>query len=112
MALSQAQILDALLLLGLPVKVEEAYKYGFGDDVERYRLASEARKLLETVDAAQETKVGSILTQYAAIEFDTDTIKAEGLDSSAARTRSRLAGMLRDVIGLRVGGGGFTIERC
>lgn len=110
MALTEDQITDCLLLLDLPVRVEEAYKHAVPDG-ERYRDASVARKLLESLAPAQEAKVGAILTQYADIEFDTDALQAEGLDSKASRTRARLSRMLANLIGFQRSGGGFRLMR-
>lgn len=111
MALTPAQILDSLILLGLPGRVDVAAGYTGGDG-EAMRKSAVARRILEQLDAAQETKVVAILAQYATIEFDMDTIKAEGLDTSAPRTRRRLARMLAQAIGLTSGGGGVTLERA
>lgn len=112
MALTPEQILNSLILLGLPGRVDVAAGYT-GGDAEAFRKSAVARKLLEQLDAAQEAKVVAVLGQYATVEFDTDTIQAEGLDSSAARTRRRLARMLAQAIGLTYGGGsGLRIERA
>lgn len=105
MALTETQIADALVLLGLPVRIDVAAGYSGGDGL-AFRHSAVARKLLEQVNATQEATVIAILAQYTPIRYDADTIKAEGLDSSPARTRGLLRRQLTQIIGYTYGGGG------
>lgn len=119
MALSQAQILDCLVMLGLPARLDLAANLSgvigiAGGDRDAYRKGLVARELLEHLDATQETAVGELLTQYEAVKYSTNTIQAEGLDKSPMRARARLKRMLADIIGYTYASGGagsITIQR-
>lgn len=111
MALTEAQIINCLVILGLPARIDIAAGYTGGDG-EALRKSGVARAILGQLNAAQESKIASILNEYTAVEFDADTIKAEGLDSDPARTRRRLARVLAQTIGLTWGGvRGWSIAR-
>lgn len=113
MALTEAQILNALVLLGLPARIDVAAGYTGGDG-KANRASAVARKLLEQLNADQEAEVSAILTAYSAVKLDADTIKAEGLDSSPARTRARLRRALASMIGFTHSGatsGGVQLVR-
>jgi len=86
MALSDAQIGTCLIILGLPLDTSRTYAQG-GNDRETMRRAEYVKYALENVNAVQEAVVKDLLDEWAKIEYDTDTIKAEGLDSNPERTR-------------------------
>lgn len=110
MALTEAERLDALLILGLPVRVDAVYSYQ-GDSAELHR-AEIATKALQNLSAPQEAKVRSILETYSLIEFDTTTVEAEGANVSPYRDRQRLKDLLAKTIGFTLGSGrGFQIRR-
>lgn len=110
MALSPAQILDALLVLELPVRTDLAETLAHdGEALQRSKIA---RQLLETVDAAQEAKVIELLTAYADPALDADTLDTpDGLKSSPAKTRRLIARKMAQTIGLTTSVGGFRLER-
>ena len=98
MALTEAQVLDVLVLLGLPASSGLASRYGTNTaQVE----AADVREILAGLGAAQEAAVTSLLTQWQEVKADTDRIKAEGLDSDPARARSHFAELMEDTIGYR-----------
>jgi hypothetical protein len=111
MALTEAQIINCLVILGLPARIDIAAGYTGGDG-ETLRKSGVARAILGQLNAAQETEITGVLTEYASIKYDADTIKAEGLDSDPARTRRRLARVLAQTIGLTWGGvRGWSVTR-
>lgn len=117
MALSEAQIIKSLVMLGLPARTDAAEAIGFGvfiGDPDAFRRSDTARRLLTTLNADQETAVTNILTQYAAVEFDTDDLDTpEGLTSKPAKQRRLLAKTLAQTIGYTAGGSGvFRLERA
>lgn len=115
MALDEAQILDCLLLLGLPTRTDKAFQ--FNGDPNRLRDAEIATLLLQTVNAAQEAKVVALLAAYEAAEVDqdTDTLDTpEGLRSDPAKTRARYRQLLADTISFTPGApgaGGISLMR-
>lgn len=109
MALTEAQVLEALLVLGLPVRTDVSF--AFAGDTKALRQAEVARRCLTSLNAAQEAKVIALLAEWAPVASDTDTIQAEGLDSDPARARARLRCLLQDVIGYRPEARGWSIER-
>jgi hypothetical protein len=115
MALAEADILDCLVMLGLPARIDIASGYSGGDG-EAMRWSSIVRQLLTApqLSADQETAVRSLLNAWRAVQNDADRIKAEGLDSNPFRTRARLAAQLANYIGFSTyrGGGGIQIRRA
>lgn len=110
MALSEAQVLEALLVLGLPVRTDVSF--AFAGDTSVLRQAEVARRCLTTLNVAQEAKVVALLAEWAPVATDTDTIEAEGLNSNPARARARLRSLMQDAIGYRPEPrGGWMIER-
>lgn len=102
MALTDAQKLQAKMLLGIPANA----RYDF--------LGNDPNTLLSGLTAAQETEVAAILTEWNKVKLDADRIKAEGLDSDPARTTAKLRDLLALAIGYRQGGeelGGIRLMR-
>ncbi len=95
MALTESQIIDVLVLLGLPARASSA-SHGAA-----YIDAAEVRKILGELSEAEETAVTNLLTQWQGVKADTDRINAEGLDSDPARSRAHLASLMEDTIGYR-----------
>lgn len=99
MALTESQIEDCLTILGLPVRADVTFAYAGESNVLLLRDSEVCRKALESTNATQETKIASLLTQWASVVYDTDRINAQGLNSDPARTRARLARLLAQLIG-------------
>lgn len=95
MALTESQIIDVLVLLGLPARADST-RHGAA-----YVDAAEVRKILSLLTTAEETAVTNLLSQWQPVKSDTDRINAEGLDSDPARSRAHLASLMEDTIGYR-----------
>lgn len=97
MALNPTEILQSLLVLGLTARTDVTFYY-FGE-AKKLRDAEICRKALGLVNAEQEAKVREILVQYATVEYDTDTLKIEGLNSNPRRLRMLCMYKMADTIG-------------
>lgn len=109
--LTDEEVLDALLMLDLPVRTDVTFALVGEGAADKLRQAEVARIALDKVNDAQAAKVRSLLAQFAEVETDTDIINAEGLDSDANRQRARLRAILRNAIGMPVSAGGLRIRR-
>lgn len=103
MILTTAQILSSLLCLGLPTRTDATF--AFGGDREALRQAEVATLALQNLNADQANMAIAILAQWTAIQFDTDILSAQGLQSNSARTRMLLCKQMADTIGFRPEGG-------
>lgn len=113
MALTEAQIETSLTILGLPVRTDVTFAYAGQSNVQRLRDAEVARKALESTNSTQETAIAGILTQWTSVQYDTDVINAQGLNSDPSRARARLKTLLCQTIGYYPpsGMGGIQIGR-
>jgi hypothetical protein len=59
-------------------------------------------KALESISVTQEELIRELIEVYLEVQFDTDMIKAEGLDSNPYRQRRLLKGRLANYIGLNL----------
>lgn len=99
MALTESQIIDCLTILGLPVRSDVTYALA-GESNKQLLYDSElSRRALSMLNADQETKVVALIAQWTAIQYDTDLINAQGLNSNPERARGRLAYILGNLIG-------------
>lgn len=108
MALTEAQIIDCLLVLDLPVRTDVTFALG-GESV-AMRWSEIARKALSEVNYDQEARVVAILEQWAQVAYTTDKINAEGLESNPYRDRARIKTMLANTIGLRPNQPGYGMH--
>ncbi len=97
MSLDLAEVQQSLIVLGLSVRTDATFGY-FGQ-AKKLRNAEICRKALINLNPEQIAKVREILAQYAPVEYDTDTIKAEGLDSNPGRLRVVCRQKMADTIG-------------
>ena len=82
MALTEAQKINCYMLLGIP-----------------YGKSSLINDKFDSVTTAEQDAIEAILTQYAGIQYDTDKIRAEGLDSDPGRTEKKLKRQLNGILG-------------
>lgn len=99
MALTESQIIDALTILGLPARSEITFGLSGQSNLQALRDSEICRKALSLLNSDQETKVTALITQWTAIQYDTDKINAQGLNSDPERARGRLAYLLGNLIG-------------
>lgn len=104
MALTEAEVIEALLLLRLPAS--EGGEVFYGPQEGLMVRARVAREQLEALTGARETKARALLDAYAPLANDTDRLNAQGLDSSAERTVSSLRADMRLLLGLPPGSSG------
>lgn len=111
MALTEAQTITCLLVLDLPARTDVSFAYQ--TDPERMRDAEIVRHCLDTLTSDQEDMVTAILDQWSNVEYDTDTLNAEGLNSDPSRTRGLIARRLCNAIGWAptAGSGGWSLSR-
>lgn len=95
MALTETEKLQCKMLLRVPANA-----------------STDLDALLGGLSAAQEAEVQGILAKFNADKLDADTIKAEGLDSSPARTEAKLRRLLALAVGWRVSDGLIRIARA
>jgi hypothetical protein len=93
MPLSDAQIGKCLLILALPIRTDRTFAKG-GNSPDIMREAEIVKDALLNVDAVQQAEIITILDKWTSVEFDTDTIAAEGLNSDPKRTRRLLRSRL------------------
>lgn len=106
-ALSEDYITDGLLCLDLPVQTGTTFQ--FVGDQQALRDAEVARKAMQSLTTAEQVaRCQAIIDEYRKIQFDTDTITAEGLNSSPFRARARLKRMLQNAIGWNPPEGGHA----
>lgn len=112
--LTESQIIDALTVLGLPARSDTTFGISGESNMLLLRDSEICRKALSELLDDQETKVSDLIDQWTSIQYDTDTIDAQGLKSDPAKTRKRLASLLANIIGYRPPStmGGLRIGRA
>ena len=109
MALTDAEVLDALMLLGLPAT--EGAEIFYRPQSKVMVRARVAREQLAVLAGAREDLARSLVVAYGPLRDDTDTIQAEGLDSDPSRARLRLKRQMEQLLGLPPQEGGIRMRR-
>lgn len=108
--LSDAETLQALIILGLASRTDVVFYY-YGDS-EKLRQAEIAKKALTEANDAQLDKIREILAKFKCVEYETDLVEYQGVSISPYRMRLLLKTKMADTIGFEPPGrSGYTIAR-